>query len=106
MLTTEEINDLVDRIVKRLDPHKVIIFGSYAKGTSTPTSDLDILVVKESEKLMASRAEELMPIFANMQIRVDVHVYTPEEIEAYGTDQFSFVSNVLRTGKVAYERFQ
>ena len=104
MLTSEEINDLVDRIVKRLDPHKVIIFGSYAKGTSTTMSDLDILVVKETEVPIARRADELMPIFANMLIRVDVHIYTPEEIEAYGNEPLSFISSVLRTGEMVFER--
>lgn len=106
MLTAIEIDDLVNRIVARVDPQKVIIFGSYAKGTSTTTSDLDILVVRETNVPMARRADELMPILANMLIRVDVHFYTPEELEVYGNEPLSFISSVLRTGEIVFERLR
>ena len=106
MLTSEEIDYLVSRIVARVDPQKIIIFGSYAKGTSTTMSDLDILVVKETEMPMARRADELVPILANMLIRVDVHIYTPEELEAYGNEPLSFISSVLRTGQTVFERLR
>lgn len=106
MLTAKEVDVLVSAIVARVDPQKVIIFGSYSKGTATPTSDLDILVVKETEVPIARRADELMPILANMLIRVDVHIYTPEEIEAYGNEPLSFISSVLRTGEMVFERLR
>ena len=47
MLTPIEIDTLVGRIVARIQPKQVIIFGSYAKGTATIKSDLDIFVIKE-----------------------------------------------------------
>ena len=46
MLTPNEIDNLVQRIVGRIQPQKVMIFGSYAKGTATIKSDLDLLVIK------------------------------------------------------------
>ena len=103
MLTETEINILVEKIVQRLQPDKVIVFGSYAKGKATAKSDLDIFVIKETHLPMKKRNEEIKPILSNFLISVDVHVYTPEEVEAYGLEPYSFVESVLKTGKVLYE---
>jgi uncharacterized protein len=103
MLTETEINELVRRIVDRTRPHRVIIFGSYAKGTATIHSDLDVFVVQETELPMARRADDLAPLLSSALIPVDVHIYTPEEVAEYGRDPFSFVNNVLRWGTTVFE---
>ncbi len=102
MLTKTEIEMIVARIVERMQPQKVIIFGSYAKGTATIKSDLDIFIIKETELPPANRTVTLMPLLARVLIRVDVHVYTPEEVEAYSEEPFSFVNSVLKTGKTVF----
>ncbi|MFZ4698463.1 MAG: nucleotidyltransferase domain-containing protein [Candidatus Methylumidiphilus sp.] len=104
MFTDDEIDRLVKQIVRRSDPEKVIIFGSYAKGTATINSDLDILVIKNTHLPMRIRKDDLLPILSNYLIRVDVHVYTPEEVEEYGKEKFMFLNSVLSTGKIVYER--
>ena len=103
MLKPIEIDYLVRRIVARMQPQKVIIFGSYAKGTVILKSDLDILIIKETEMPMANRVDDLRPLLSQSLIPVDVHVYTPEEVEEYGKDQFSFVHSILRSRKTIYE---
>jgi uncharacterized protein len=103
MLKPNEIDNLVQRIVARIRPQKVMIFGSYAKGTATIESDLDLLVIKETELPMANRADDLKPLLSNALIRVDVHTYTPEEVEEYGREPFSFLNNILITGKIVFE---
>jgi uncharacterized protein len=102
MLSEVEIDEIIRKIVACLQPQQVIIFGSYAKGKATIKSDLDICVIKETELPMSSRAHELGAILTSNLIRLDVHVYTPEEIEAYVRDPFSFVSSVLNTGRVMF----
>lgn len=104
MLTKTEIDAIAERIVARIQPEKVILFGSYAKGTATVRSDLDIFVIKETELPPASRAAVLKPLFANALIRVDIHIYTPEEVKDYGEEPFSFVNSVLRSGKTLFEK--
>ncbi|BCT69558.1 nucleotidyltransferase domain-containing protein [Nitrosospira sp. NRS527] len=103
MLTDDEIARLVERIVARVQPEKVIVFGSYAKGTATIMSDLDVLVIKDTHLPMQLRKDALVPILSNVLIRVDLHLYTPEEVEEYGREQFSFLNSVLTSGKVLYE---
>jgi uncharacterized protein len=102
MLRPEEIDELVRRIVACIRPQKVVIFGSYAKGTATARSDLDVFVVKETEMPRARRADELRPMLSQFLIPVDVHVYTPEEEAEYGKEPFSFVDSILKWGKTVY----
>lgn len=102
MLTPFEIEDLVNRIVERARPSRVIVFGSYAKGTATDRSDLDLLVERETVLPMAQRATELSPICAGLLVPIDLHVYTPEEMREYSREEYHFLHSVARTGKVVY----
>ena len=104
MLTEEEIKKLVEKIVSRIRPDKVIVFGSYTKGSATNRSDLDLFIIKDTHLPMSHRDEEIRPFLSNLLIGVDVHVYTPEEVEEYGSEEYSFVHSVLKTGKVVYEK--
>ena len=104
MLMPNEIDNLVRWIVARIQPQKVLIFGSYAKGTATIKSDLDIFVIKETELPLANRADDLKPMLSHALIPVDVHIYTPEEVEEYGREQFSFVNSILKSGKTVFEK--
>jgi predicted nucleotidyltransferase len=103
MLTPDEIENLVQRIVARLRPQKVILFGSYAKGTPTTRSDVDFFVIKQTDQPMARRADHLKPLLSHALIPVDVHIYTPEEAEEYGKEPFSFVNSILKSGKTVFE---
>jgi len=104
VLTDAEIEALVHRLAVRARPHRIIVFGSYAKGTASATSDLDILVVRDTVLSMAQRATDLTPICDGYLVPIDLHVYTPEEVEEYGKEEYHFLNTVLRTGRVVYRR--
>lgn len=104
MLTVPEIDSLIQRIVGVCNPEKIILFGSHAKGTATLTSDLDLLIVKETILPMKRRADDLASIVSGSLIPIDIHVYTPEEVEEFGKEPYTFVHSVLKTGRVLYEK--
>ena len=104
MLTSNEIDDLVRRIVARMRPEEVIVFGSYAKGTATSRSDLDLFVIAETELPMPRRADLVKPLLRWQWLHVDVHVYSPEEVRELRREPFSFVRSVLETGRSLYRR--
>lgn len=55
---------------------------------------------------MSYSDEEIRPFLSNFLIGVDFHVYTPEEVEEYGSEEYSFVHSVLKTGRmVFYQKF-
>jgi uncharacterized protein len=104
LLTDAEIADLVGRIADHLRPERVILIGSYAKGTATPSSDLDILVVLDTPMAKRYRPQLIAPLIRGRSIPVDAHIYTPSEVAALGAVRFSFMDAWLRTGRVMFDR--
>lgn len=102
MLTDREINRLVARIVERYQPEQVVLFGSYAKGTATGRSDIDLLVVVDTSEQPSRRADRILPLIGHMTVKVDLHVYTPEEVEVYSHEEHHFLHSVLRNGRVVF----
>jgi predicted nucleotidyltransferase len=76
----QALQEMVRRIVERFDPEKIILFGSQARGDAGPDSDIDLLVVMETDSRRRSAVEIGVALHA-MGIPKDVVVITPEEFE-------------------------
>jgi uncharacterized protein len=97
-------DEIARRIVEVCQPQKVIVFGSRARGDHRPDSDVDILVVAESDEPRYRRAGRLYTALASLPIEVDILVYTPREIEEWSQVPQAFVTTATREGLVVYER--
>ena len=98
------MDELVDRIVRTLDPERVVLFGSHGRGEGRPESDFDVLVIKESDEPRYQRSVPLYKALADWPAEVDVLVYTPHEVEEWSEVPEAFVTTALREGRVLYER--
>lgn len=103
-VTKNLIQEIVDRIVKAIDPEKIILFGSYAYGKPGKDSDIDILVIKDSDLARHKRASLLYNALAGLIIPKDILVYTPEEIEEWSEVPQAFITTIMRRGIVIYEK--
>ncbi len=74
--------DIVKRVVRTAKPEKIVLFGSAARGTMGPNSDVDLLVVKEGKFNRWSLLTNIYRELRDTDIGVDVVVATPEEIRA------------------------
>jgi predicted nucleotidyltransferase len=105
------VEEMTDRL-KKLKPHKVILFGSYANGNPTEDSDLDVLVVLDSEEIAKNLDEKIkrdmpvskMLISINRKIAMDLITYSKAEYEYLIEQNDSFVKEINNTGSVLYER--
>jgi len=102
----ELILKIVDRVQREYEPEKIILYGSYAYGEPTEDSDIDLFIVKETEKRRVDRFVEVSRLIYEPGRRISISplVYTPKEIEerlALGDD---FVEEVLSKGEVLYAR--
>ncbi|OGU15761.1 MAG: hypothetical protein A2X61_02410 [Ignavibacteria bacterium GWB2_35_12] len=104
IINQEKITEVINRIVLGFNPDKIILFGSYATGKPTENSDLDFLIIKNSELTRPERAKELRKLLYGMKVPMDLLVYTPSEIEESINTKYSFVNEVFKTGKTVYER--
>lgn len=101
--TTESIIDKVTEIiVDAVHPLKVILFGSFARGEETEDSDLDFLVITESDLPRPLRAREIRRRLRGLKFPVDVVVYTPQEVREWEKVPSSFVHTVLHEGRAVY----
>jgi len=99
---SKTIDEIVRRITEKISPLKVILFGSYAYGSPTKDSDIDLLVIKESSLPRHHRAKEVRRILRGMKVAVDIIVYTPEEIKKWEGIDTAFITGVLKKGKILY----
>lgn len=104
MIGSEKIADIVAKIVFGYNPDRIILFGSYASGKPTEDSDLDLMVIKASELPRPQRTVQVRKMLYGAMIPIDLIVFTPDEIAEFEESKFSFVYEVLKTGKTLYER--
>ncbi len=101
-LTDIDVKQIVDKIVKGVHPEQVIVFGSYAKDCATDNSDLDLLVVMNSDKPSYKRSAAVRALLWPPEVAMDILVYTAEEIRQVNGLSNHVVTDALRTGKVLY----
>lgn len=95
------INEIVRRVVAAVQPEKIILFGSSARGEANSASDFDLLVVKPclSRRQIAGKIYRSL---IGVGHAVDVVVVTPEDITRYGGNPALILEPALREGIVLY----
>ena len=94
----------VKRIAETLRPEKIILFGSYAYGTPTPDSDVDLLVVMKNQKTHRANYLAVSQCLIPRPFAVDIVVRTPREIELGLAKGDFFIQEITERGKTLYER--
>ncbi len=102
--TDATIRTMVNRIVERFQPRRVLLFGSHARGTATRHSDVNLLVVCDEIGHKRRLAIEIGRVLSDLPISKDIIVTTPEEISRRGHLVGTVLRPALREGKVMYER--
>jgi uncharacterized protein len=101
-LTSMDIQKIVQQIVAHFHPQKVILFGSYAHGTPTEDSDVDLLVVMETEEPPLHAAARIAAAIDH-PCALDILVRRPSDLEASLARKGVFATEILTTGVVLYE---
>ncbi len=104
MIAKEKISEIVNKIASGYDPDKIILFGSYATGNPNDDSDLDLFIIKDSNIPRPQRSVHVRRLLFGSMIPIDLIVYTPKELEESKKSKYSFVNEVLNSGKTIYER--
>jgi predicted nucleotidyltransferase len=103
-IDTSLMEEIVRRIVQAIHPDKIVLFGSRARGEARPDSDIDLLVVKESNEPRHRRSAPLYGLLSDIIVPMDIMVYTPEEAEEWSQVGQAFVTTALREGIMLYEK--
>ena len=100
------LTDIVERLVKWYEPERIILFGSLAHGTPDDDSDIDLLIVKDSDERPLDRRVRVRRIAAGLHPRVPFSplVLTPGELSARLSAGDKFYRQIIRDGITLYER--
>ena len=98
------MQEIVRRLVEAIDPDRIVLFGSRARGDARADSDLDLLIVKDSDELRHRRAIPAYAALAGLGIPTDILWRTPAEIAEWSRVANHVTTRAIREGKVLYER--
>jgi predicted nucleotidyltransferase len=97
------LGEIVGRIARAIRPRKIILFGSRARGGARPESDLDLLIIADSDKPRCERSAPVYGLLSDILAPMDIMVYTPAEVDEWRQVRQAFVTTAIREGKVLYE---
>ncbi len=98
------LKEAVDRIIKRFNPEKIILFGSYAYGKPTVDSDIDLMIVMDTDEKPHKRAVSIRKALKDIGIPKDIIVKTPQEFERFKDIVGTVIYPVAHKGKLLYEK--
>lgn len=104
-VTPRLIRQIARRLIEQFDPDQIMLFGSHARGTAGPDSDVDLLVVMPITRKQKAAMEVAMGVaLHDMRVPKDIVVVTPDEIERNRNIVETIVYPALRQGQPLYVR--
>lgn len=100
-LLEKELKRIINKLRSDSAIQKIILFGSLAKGEVSRSSDIDLIVVKHTNKRFFDRLDELN-IKVQPNVGLDIFVYSPDEF-VWMRENNVFVRHALRTGVILHE---
>jgi len=104
VLNERQIDEVVEEIKHVVNPRKIVLFGSYVNGCPTDDSDIDLLVVAETDLPAAKRYSLIRSALDAYPAAFDIIVKTPDEYQ----QQRSLINTIVyfadKGGKVLYEQ--
>ena len=98
------IADAVQRIVSGFEPLQILLFGSQARGTARPDSDIDLIVVFPEVENRIEKIAEILRVLADLEYPKDVVVATPEQIRNRSPWTGEVLYYAMPEAKVLYDR--
>lgn len=105
-LVERQLPGIVERLARELDPVRIVLFGSHARGEASASSDIDLLVVLRELPLQRKREvlARMLRLLADLPVSVDVVPTDLDEIRRRGEVPGTVLRRALREGRVVYDR--
>ena len=100
--THEDILQMARRIAEAAKPVKIILFGSRARGSAHPNSDVDLLVIERDPVVQYHEAIRLRSLLRDFKVPIDIVVFGQAFAERYGDIPGTVLYPAFREGKVLY----
>ena len=99
------LSEIVEKLKSEYKPQKIILFGSYAYGNPSEDSDLDLLILKNTNLRRVDRYVRVKKIVYNPDRRIIISplVLTPKELANRLRMGDDFIKEIMQKGVVLYE---
>lgn len=99
------IKKIIGKIIKEYHPEKIILYGSYAYGSPTEDSDIDLLIIKDTDERPIDRRVCIRQIISDPSRKIPVEplVVTVEELNKRIEIGDQFIEEILEKGEILYE---
>src|SRR5438128_5401194 len=94
------LKEIVRRLVEAVDPDRIILFGSRARGDARPDSDVDLLIIKESHEFIHRRAIPAYRALSGLRVAKDIIWRTPAEVEDWSAVANYVTTRALKEGRI------
>ncbi len=100
------LSKIVEKLREEYKPLMIILFGSYAYGKPTEDSDIDLLILKNTNKRRVDRFVQVKRIIYNPDCKIPISplVYNPKELEERLKIDDDFIKEIMQKGTVLYEK--
>ena len=99
----EEIQNIVDQLIRVYKPEKIILFGSLVDGKIREGTDIDLFIIKKDiPNLGVDRIRQLDELI-KYRLATDFIVYKPEEVERRLKLGDAFIKSIISEGKILYD---
>ena len=104
-ITPELIDYIVQKIVNAIDPEKIILFGSYARGDYSEESDLDLFIIKDGDHNSRIMRRKVADLLWGREFSLDLIVRKPTEVEwNFRAKNPFYLYHIFKDGKTLYEK--
>jgi HEPN domain-containing protein/predicted nucleotidyltransferase len=100
----KSLQDISRRLIEDYDPDKIILFGSRVGGEDPEGGDIDLVIVKKTDKRPLDRRIEVETLLADRTVPIDIVVYTPDEMRNLYSMGSPFVEEIVEKGRLIYMR--
>ena len=98
------VKDITERLIEYYEPDRIILYGSYGTRKERKNSDIDLLIIKKTEKYLIERRIEAERILSDRLMPIDITIYTPEEVRYLFSIGSPFIEEIMEKGRLLYMR--
>jgi uncharacterized protein len=106
-VSEELIEQMAKEIVREVDPERIVLFGSWARGQANESSDVDLLIVERDpfgpDRSRRKEAARIWRCLSGFRVPTDILVYSADEIAQWQDSVQHVIGKAMREGKVLYE---